>query len=407
MNLYIGIDWSEQKHDIAFMNEAGAVISQLTVAHKPEGLAKFDQVRQQLGLAAPACLIGLETAHNLVIDYLWAHDYQQVYVIPPSVVKSNRGRYGSSGGRTDEHDAKLLADLLRTDRSRLRPWRPDSLLTRQLRAELSLLNYLTRQKVRHTNRLRAILLRYYPVALEIFSGLDTRIVLQFIRAYPSPAAARQLTLAEFETFAKSHGYYRQQRYLKDRFARLQQAHLNPSLETVQVYQTEAATLAQLLLHTLTARYQVEKQLEQHLLQHPDYAIFNSLPGAGPVITATLIVKFGDDRRRFPTPAAIQSLAGTCPVTEQSGKRRVVYFRYGCDRQFRRTLHLWAMHSVGESVWASSYFQQRLPRSHSNSHAYRCLANRWLAIAWKLWQSRQTYDEAYHLQQRALRSRPKN
>jgi len=37
-------------------------------------------------------------------------------------------------------------------------------------------------------------------------------------------------------------------------------------------------------------------------------------------------------------------------------------------------------------------------SHSKSHAYRCLANRWLGIIWKLWQTGQVYDEAYHLQQ---------
>jgi len=35
---------------------------------------------------------------------------------------------------------------------------------------------------------------------------------------------------------------------------------------------------------------------------------------------------------------------------------------------------------------------------TKSHAYRCLANRWLGIIWKLWQSRELYDEAYHLQQ---------
>jgi len=46
----------------------------------------------------------------------------------------------------------------------------------------------------------------------------------------------------------------------------------------------------------------------------------------------------------------------------------------------------------------------MPISYNND-AFRRLANRWLAIAWKLWQSRQPYDEAYHLQQRAQRSKP--
>jgi hypothetical protein len=29
---------------------------------------------------------------------------------------------------------------------------------------------------------------------------------------------------------------------------------------------------------------------------------------------------------------------------------------------------------------------------------RCLANRWLGILWKLWQSRERYDETYYWQQ---------
>jgi hypothetical protein len=33
-----------------------------------------------------------------------------------------------------------------------------------------------------------------------------------------------------------------------------------------------------------------------------------------------------------------------------------------------------------------------------------LGNRWLAIAWKLWQTRQEYDQTYHLQQRTQRAK---
>ena len=71
------------------------------------------------------CRIGLETAHNILIDFLWARQYA-VYVIPPSIVKSSRGRFGNSGAYTDAKDAHLIADLLRTDRDRFAPWRPDS-----------------------------------------------------------------------------------------------------------------------------------------------------------------------------------------------------------------------------------------------------------------------------------------
>jgi hypothetical protein len=55
---------------------------------------------------------------------------------------------------------------------------------------------------------------------------------------------------------------------------------------------------------------------------------------------------------------------------------------------------------GLSGWLTGGQKQSrcLARGHSKSHAYRCLANRWLGIIWKLWQSRELYDETYHLQQ---------
>jgi hypothetical protein len=122
MSVYMGIDWSVKKHDVAIMNEAGSIIAQFTIPHQASGFEKLNKTREQVGVEAAECLVGLETAHNLLIDYLWGQGYEQVYVIPPSVVKSSRGRYGNSQVRTDERDARLLADLLRTDLARLQPW---------------------------------------------------------------------------------------------------------------------------------------------------------------------------------------------------------------------------------------------------------------------------------------------
>jgi transposase len=169
MSIYIGIDWSEQKHDVVFLNEAGVILGQLSMSHSPTGLQNFEKTRRYLGISRDECLIALETAHNLVIDFLWAQDYRQIYVIPPSVIKSCRGRYGSSGARTDPKDGRLIADVLRTDRARLQRWHPDGLLTRQMRAKVSLIQFLSHNIVRWSNRLRAVLLRYYPGAGTLLS----------------------------------------------------------------------------------------------------------------------------------------------------------------------------------------------------------------------------------------------
>ncbi|NIV30461.1 MAG: transposase [Anaerolineae bacterium] len=406
MRLYTGIDWSENKHDIVFMNQAGAAIARLTISHTAQGFLQFDAAREALGVAPADCMVGLETAHNLLIDFLWSRQYSQVYVIPPSVVKSNRGRQSSSGARTDQGDAFLLADILRTDRDRRHPWHPDSLLTRQIGAKVSYIGYLTRNIVRTSNRLRSLLLRYYPAALHVFSSLRTQIRLAFICAYSTPQAARALTFAEFEAFAAAQGY-KQPARLRAYFAALQDPHPQPAPETVLIYQQEAVHLATFLLSLRQARNAAQRHLDALFAQHPDAPIFSSLPGAGDLLAPSLLAKFGDDRQRFPQPNGVQALAGTCPVTESSGKRKVVRFRRACDREFRDIAQKWARASLSKSVWANTYWRRIRPGCHSTSHAYRCLANRWLAIAWKLWQTRKPYDEEYHLQQCARHSRPRH
>jgi len=406
MQVYIGIDWSENKHDVALVNNAGAILAQFTIPHAPDGFAKFDATRRDMGFAIGECLVGLETAHSLLVDFLWARGYTNVYVIPPSVTKSRRKRYGQTNAHTDRDDAYLLADLLRTDKHRLQPWRPDLPLTRHMRAKVSLLMYLSRGCVRLSNRLRAVLLRYYPLPLEVFCNHDAPITLKFICRYPTPQAAAALTYEEFRAFAREHRYSRP-RKLPGCFAKIQSLQLRAAPEVTAVYQEEAVTLAKLLLEMIQVKKQTQKELTALFEQHPDHRVFDSLPGAGALLAPALLVKFGDDRERFPTAASVQALAGTCPVTEWSGKRKVIKFRRACDREFRHIVQQWAMESLRMSVWANGYYQQIRPRCHSKSHAYRCLANRWLAVVWKLWQTGETYDEAHHLRQRAERSRPRN
>lgn len=402
MKVYIGIDWSENEHEVAWLNEQGVIIDQFTMAHNPEGLVKLETARQQLGLRAADCPVAIETAHHLVVDFLWARGYEQLYVIPPSVIKSNRGRFGNSGAKDDQRDAHLIAEVLRTDRGRLQPWQPDQPLTQQIRAKINQVQFLTKQKVRYANRLRALLLRYYPAALEVFGLWRSLISLSFIQHYPTPQAAEALSWAEFEAFALERGY--PQARLAACYARLKKAQPQTRPEAVLAYQAEAVWLAGALAQLLQAKSQELKALKQLFEQHPDHQLFASLPGTGAFLAPALLSKFGDDRKRFCSPASLQALAGTCPVTYKSGKGRVIRFRYACDRQFRQIVQQWARASLRDSVWANLYWQQVRSRCQSENQALRCLGNRWLAVAWKLWQSGQLYDQAYHLQQRASRAK---
>jgi len=191
------------------------------------------------------------------------------------------------------------------------------------------------------------------------------------------------------------------------FARLQQPQPKASQAIVMAYAPEAALLSQQLLTLTQAKTAQLKELGGLFDQHPDADLFRSFPGTGDFLAPALLAKCGDDRERFPSPTGWQCLAGTCPITDESGHRRCVKFRTACDHEFRAITQQWAICSLSQSVWAATYWQQVHPNCDSASHAYRCLANRWLAIAWRCWQDRKPYDETYHLQQRAQRQQPRS
>jgi transposase len=404
--LLIGDDWSKDYHTICFMNpQTGGALASFDVPQSSTGFACVCAEREKLGYPPQDCCVGIETAHNLIVDYYLARNYH-LFVIPPSVTKATQKRYRNSGAYTDQSAAFILADLLRTDRARFTPWRPHGELVVRMQAKVRLLKTLSQDIVRNSNRLQAVLLRVNPLPIDLFSKLTTEICLHFLIRYPTHQAIQALTLDDLRAFCAEQAYSHPQRVPK-LYAHLQTQMPAPSQAVSLAYADYIRFLAQTLLALVQHRQLLLRELRQLFRQHPDHTIFASLPGAGKVLAPSLLVKFGDDRDRFPSPASVQGLAGTCPVTKRSGKRKWVHFRTACDKEFRWIATQFAMETLRESSWAIAYHSQLLQRGITGSHAIRCLANRWLAIIWKLWQTRQPYDESYHLKQRYQRHRPQH
>jgi transposase len=403
MLLLIGIDWSQDHHNVCVLNSQGAILLRFQFPHSLQGFTQLLDHLAPLGVPPDHCLIAIETHHSLLVDFLCTQGFQ-VFVIAPSIVYSSRGRYTSSGACNDDHAAFILADLLRTDRHRFTPWKPDGPLIIQMRAQLHWVDELTTSITRYSNRLFALLLRYYPQVINLFSDLQTQIALHFIHAFPTPQAAQALSYTDFVAFCRQQ-HYTHPRRLPERFAQLQEPAPDPDPVVVRAYQDQTRFCAHLLLTLVQQKEARLHAIGDLFTAHPDHAIFTSLPGAGRILAPKLLVMFGDQRDRFPTPQAIRCLAGTCPVTQQSGKSRRVSFRHACNHAYRHTAQQFAVASIRQAPWAASYFAAARARGQSKSHAYRWLANRWLGIIWKLWQDRVPYDPAYHLQQLQRHRRP--
>ncbi|MCY0899141.1 MAG: transposase [Firmicutes bacterium] len=107
-----------------------------------------------------------------------------------------------------------------------------------------------------------------------------------------------------------------------------------------------------------------------------------------------------NRDRFDRAEAVQALAGTSPVLYQSGKLRRVHMRRACDKHFRAAVHQLAFTSLSRCAWARDSDDQYRARGHGHHAALRVLANVWLRIPFRLWKTRQPYDEARFLADRA-------
>jgi transposase len=401
--LLIGIDQSPKAHDICITDAAGRQLAQGKVAHAVSGFQWIHQQCQGLQVAPQHCCVALESAYSLLVDFLLDHGYQ-VYVVPGRAVNRFRDRHRQSSSYSDPGDALVLADILRTDRHRFVALAADQPLTRQVCSLVRLLTTIKGSVVQVSNQLRDLLWRYYPVAAELFSKLDQPVSCAFIQTYPTPQAAKALTLAEFTAFCHQQRYWHTQAITR-RYAQLQAADTCAQEALAQAYAQQAQSLARILHFLVREREATQKALTAAFAQHPDAHVYTSLPGAGVFLAPALLSKFRDCRARFPSAAAVQAVAGTCPVTEQSGKRRKrVRFRRACDREFRWIATEFARCSMASSAWAAAYFAQVRPRVEKTSHAHRCLANRWMAILWRLWTDRVEYDEALHQRNRFVNRR---
>ena len=132
----------------------------------------------------------------------------------------------------------------------------------------------------------------------------------------------------------------------------------------------------------------DRQIDQLAKGHPDFALFQSLPGAGKVLVPRLIAAFGTQRDRYQRAAEIQQYSGIAPVTEASGQQRWVHWRWGCPKFLRQTFHEWAAQSIAQCDWAAAYYRvQREDKNKSHHAAVRSLAYKWIRIAFRCWKDR--------------------
>jgi len=400
--LYIGIDWAADSHTVTFLAPSGEVLESLAIDNRLAGFLKLlEAIRKHLRKLEPAATsdavsFAIEDQNQRLTDFLLAQGFQG-YLIEPSRMKGYRLRYRSSGNKTDPDDAFVLADVLYRDHDQLPRIAPDSDVVRALKTLLRDRESFVHDQTRLTNRLTACLRQYYPEALDFFEDVAGKTVLDFIAAFPDFAAASRLSRREVKRFLVEHHCHREAQLERIMTVLGSSPTPVPTVVVRTKRQQALAIIQQLrMVQTTVAGYDAE--IERLGKENDEVKRFRGMPGGGPIIGAGLTSLFGDDRTRFNSAMAVQSLVGTAPKTIQSGQFRTVCFRYGCNRFYRTLLQQMALCALRSSAWAKQYYRRKREEGKTHQHSLRCLANLLLKIAYAIWRDRTEYSEDRHLAQ---------
>ena len=129
-------------------------------------------------------------------------------------------------------------------------------------------------------------------------------------------------------------------------------------------------IARLLRTLLEGIATLDCKIAEAAEAHPDFFIFQSFPGAGAGLAPRLLAALGSQRDRYASAEEVQKYSGIAPVTERSGKKKWVHFRWACPKFLRQSFHEWAGHSIAHSPWARSYYQQQRERGMGHHAAVR-------------------------------------
>lgn len=384
-----GVDWACEDHAMAVVDDRGREIVRRTMAHSAAGLSDLLGLLDRYRVRE----VAIERPDGPLVETLLEAGIT-VVVISPNQVKHLRGRYGSAGNKDDRFDAFVLADTLRTDRARLVPLSRDSDATIALRRTCRARKDLVAHRVAATNQLRAHLQNVFPGAVGLFADLDSEISLAFLARFDCQDRADWLSVKRLSSWLASMGYSGGV-HPAELYARLVAAPPGATGADGAVH----AHITRALLAVLTTLTEQIKaltvQISRQLASHADQQIFTSLPRSGTVRAARLLAEIGDCRGRFPTPDSLICLAGVAPSTRQSGKSRVVGFRWACDKQLRDAVCDFAGDSRRANPWAADLYQRARARGHDHPHAVRILARAWLFVIWHCWQDNTAYDPNRH------------
>ena len=399
---FVGIDWAREQHCVCLLDATGEQVAERNVTHDGTSLAELcSWLLKTTAAEAGEIAVAIETPRGPVVEALLERGFQ-VFSINPKQLDRFRDRFTVAGAKDDSRDAFVLGDALRTDEHCFHRVRLDEAAILRMRELSRLEENLQQESNRLSNQLWEQLHRYYPQMLALSKAADEPWLWELIEWVPRPVEARKLELAKVQQLLKSHRIrrIRAEQVLEelkkeplrlapgaDEAAYEHALLLLPRLRLAHEQRTQVAKRIQQMLREMSAAEPTEKADKR---EHSDVKILLSLPGVGRVVPATVLAEASGPLRERDYHS-LRNYGGVAPITRQSGKKKVVSMRYGCNMRLRNALYHGARTSTQKDAAAKKHYAALRQAGHSHGRATRGVRDRWLAVLMAMLRTGTLYD----------------
>jgi len=285
MRAFGGIDWASDHHDVALVNQDGALLAKARISDDLTGLQQLLDLLTEHGDNEKTPIpVAIETSRGLLVACLRATK-RPVYAINPMAAARYRERHAVTRKKSDQLDAMVLANILRTDTAAHRPLPEDSELVQAIAVLARAQQDAVWDRTQAGNKLRSHLREYFPAFLTatqpLRDGLCSPIARTILAAAPTPAQAAALTRAQLRSLIKKAG---RKRSIETETERLHAALHAPQMHQLplveQAMGLQAVTLLRKLEAACTSADELAETAVETFEKHPDAEIITSFPGLG-------------------------------------------------------------------------------------------------------------------------------
>ena len=404
----VGIDWGSEAHQVCMITPERKVLGEKAFPHSGDGMTQLiDWLLEEGKCPAPEIAVTIEVPHGPIVDALLDRGFH-VFSINPKQLDRFRDRFSPAGAKDDRLDARVLADILRTDPDCLRPLSTMNPKIVQLREWTKIKRELAVERTRTIHKLRDQLWRYFPQFLKLGFQLYSSVLRDLWTHMPTPDRAHRVRTISVQRILKQ---YRIRRIS----AEIVLNQLRKTPVTVADGVMDAATShIQILFQKLALNEKQINMADQTIktllnLLHDeerssqsdgtsssgqpivsDIEILTSIPGVGITVLASLYAD-AYPLLQMRNYRALRCLCGVAPVTKRSGKSNQVLQRKACQGRLVDAVYHWSRVAAQHDPVCKAKYKELRRRGHTHGRALRSIGDRLLYMTCTMLQTRTLFD----------------